>query len=146
MKLKIVGLIMLIAIGLNSVTAKINKTEVPQAVLEAFNKKYPKATDVEWEKDDLNYEVEFELEKVEYEATFSEDGTWLETETEITAKDLPEKVASAFKATYPKVKIKGVEKVETPKISFYEIEYKKGLKKREAFFDKDGNPLESDDE
>ncbi len=146
MKLKIVGLIMLIAIGLNSVTAAINKTEVPQAVLEAFNKKYPKATDVEWEKDDLNYEVEFELEKVEYEATFSEDGTWLETETEITAKELPEKVASAFKAAYPKVKIKGVEKVETPKISFYEIEYKKGLKKREAFFDKDGNPLESDDE
>lgn len=139
-------MVVLILFSVAQLFANVDKTEVPQAILEAFNKKYPKATDVEWEKDDLNYEVEFELEKVEYEVTFSEDGTWLETETEITAKDLPEKVASAFKAAYPKAKIKGVEKVETPKISFYEIEYKKGLKKREAFFDKDGNVLENDDE
>lgn len=146
MKFKLIALIAFLAIGTSSVSASINKTKVPQAVLDAFNKKYPKATDVKWEKERLNYEVEFELESIEYEAEFSEDGTWLETETEIAEKDLPKEVVSAFKLKYPKAKIREIEKVETPKSSFYEIEYKKGMKKGEAYFDKEGKPLENNDD
>lgn len=130
----------------NSVYADIDSAEVPKAVQDAFNKKYPKATDVEWEKDKLNYEVEFELDEVEYEATFSEDGTWLETETEIPEKELPEKVAKAFKEKFPKAKIKEIEKVETPKSIFYEIEYKKGMRKKEAIFDVDGIQLQGNED
>lgn len=144
--LRLVIIVSLITFSSVSTYASINKTVVPQSVIDAFNKKYPKAIDVEWEKDKLNYEVEFELGDIEYEATFNEDGTWLETETEISEKDLPEKIASAFKAAYPKVKIKGIEKVETPKSTFYEIEYKKGMKKKEAFFDSEGKQLQIDED
>lgn len=146
MKIRIIMLIAAIVFSSESIYANNGKTKVPQAVVDAFNKKYPKATDVEWEKDKLNYEVEFELGEIEYEATFSEDGTWLETETEIEEKDFPENVAAAFKAAHPKAKIKEIQKVETPKSTFYEIEYKKGMKKKEAFFDSEGKQLQIDED
>lgn len=128
----------------NGVFAETKDPEVPKVIIDAFNEKFPDAKDVEWEKDDLNYEADFEYGGYEYEVTYSADGTWLETKKEIDVKEIPEKVLSAFKLLYPKAKIVEVEEVETPKSKFYEIEYKRRWKKREVIFDSYGKQLQKD--
>lgn len=59
---------------------KISSSEVPQAVVAAFNTKYPDATATEWktEKSDgkLVYEASFKSGGKEIEAEFYENGTF----------------------------------------------------------------------
>ena len=59
---------------------EIAASDVPQAVVESFNAKYPGATNVEWEveKEDgkLFFEAEFKHNNKEIEAHFRPDGTF----------------------------------------------------------------------
>lgn len=101
----------------------MEKTPVPEAVENAFKAKFPNAEDVEWERENDNqWEVEFELNDIEYEATFSADGTWLETETEVEEENLPAAVKAALDAKYSDYDLEEIEHVETPTGSFYEME------------------------
>ncbi len=65
---------------------EIPQSQVPQPVIAAFQKKYPGATDMEWEKEKENgkiiYEVEMKINGKEIEAEFDEDGTFLKEEEE----------------------------------------------------------------
>jgi hypothetical protein len=59
---------------------EIAASDVPQAVLDSFNSKYPGARDVEWEveKEDgkLYFEAEFKMDNKGKEAHFRSDGTF----------------------------------------------------------------------
>ena len=60
---------------------EIAASDVPQAVLDSFNSKYPGVKDVEWEveKEDgkLYFEAEFKVENKEKEVHFRPDGTFV---------------------------------------------------------------------
>ncbi|MGC4023595.1 MAG: hypothetical protein QM734_17385 [Cyclobacteriaceae bacterium] len=61
----------------------LEASSVPQIVKEAFAKKYPQATDVEWIQEaggKVIYEAEFKLDGKEITAEFSESGEFLEEE------------------------------------------------------------------
>jgi len=61
----------------------IDAAQVPQIVKEAFAKKYPQASDLEWTQegsDKVIYEAEFKLNGKEITAEFSEVGEFLEEE------------------------------------------------------------------
>ncbi len=61
----------------------IDSAQVPQIVKDAFAKKYPQASDVEWIQEDSKkviYEAEFKLDGKEITAEFSEAGEFLEEE------------------------------------------------------------------
>ena len=61
----------------------IDAAQVPQVVKDAFAKKYPQASDVEWiqeGKSKVIYEAEFKLDGNEITAEFSEAGEFLEEE------------------------------------------------------------------
>ena len=74
----------------------------------------------------------------EYSANFNTDGTWLETEYEISVNELPEIVKSTIQNEFNGYKIKESEISETKDGKFYEFELKKGEQKMEAAIDKDG--------
>ncbi len=61
----------LFAFALFACDESAEAVEVPAAVQSAFQAAYPGATDVEWEADDEEYEVEFMLNGEEMEAEFS---------------------------------------------------------------------------
>jgi uncharacterized lipoprotein YmbA len=65
---------------------EISSADLPEAVASAFKARYPDAADVEWEveKEDGKqyYEAEFKLEGKEKEASFLEDGTFVEEEND----------------------------------------------------------------
>ena len=105
-----------------------------------FNKKFPEATNVMWEKENAhNYEANFKLKNAEYSANFDDKGEWLETESPFTYDQLPEKIKTAFSASHKGATIKAVSKIETSKRGvLYEVEIKQGIKSSELFYTSEG--------
>ena len=91
---------------LNADAQKVSEKNIPEAVKSAFMKQYPKADDAEWEMENLNYEVEFEMEDREFSAVFSKEGTFIEIEKEILVDALPDAAKQYVIKNYPDKKIK----------------------------------------
>ncbi len=84
MKNKIAPLILFLLTSACATEFEIAASDVPQAVLDAFNSKYPGAEEVEWEveKEDgkLYFEAEFDVDGKDKEALFRPDGTFSKEE------------------------------------------------------------------
>ena len=115
----------------------------PEAVKKAFAKKFPTATKVSWGVEGpKEWEAEFTLAGDKISANFSEDGTWLETEREIKAVNLPKAVLAAVKSKYNDWKIAEADKTETSKHgTIYEVDLKKGMKSKSLAFKEDGTSI-----
>ncbi len=111
----------------------------PSAVKTAFNEKFPNATSVKWEKEnETEWEAEFKLNDVEYSANFSNDGIWKETEHEVVIGELPDVIKNVLENQYDGYTIKGAEIIETPTLSGFEVEIKKGKETLEIMINADG--------
>ena len=121
---------------------KITPDKVPAPVKQAFGKKFPTATDVKYEMEKKDYEINFKDKGVEMSANFDAAGKWLETETKIKQSDLPKEVSASEAKNFTGFKISEVAKVETPdKGLIYEIEIKKGKERNEIQFSPKGDIL-----
>ena len=81
--IKVVVIIFIFTLASCENERHIDASRVPQTVKDAFAKKYPQATDVEWiqeEESKVIYEAEFKLDGKEITAEFSESGEFLEEE------------------------------------------------------------------
>ena len=101
--------------------------KAPQQVKEALSEKYPDAAFVEWDYNNDNdeiqgYEAEFILNGQEYNAFFKEEGSWIQTEIEISRKNVPEAIVSTLKSDYDKLRVDGVYKVQSPEDIQYKVE------------------------
>ncbi len=115
-------------------------SKTPTEVIASFNKKFPNATKVTWDKENAHeYEAEFYLKNVKYSANYSDTGEWLETESPFNFNQLPEKVLATYNKTHKNSKVKDVSKIETSKGKvMFEIEIANGLKTVELFYTEDG--------
>ncbi len=123
-------------------------TEVPPAVKTAFDLKFAGATDIKWGKENkTEFEADFKLNGIVMSANFKEDGTWMETETTVSAMDIPAVVTSAIKAKYPNAIINGGEiKERAGKDMVYEVAVKgiKGMD--ELVVSADGSSISDEEE
>lgn len=129
-------------------TACSNDREVPNAVKKTFNEKYPNATHIDWEQeDDAEWEAEFKLEKTEYSAKFTTEGKWIETESEIKVKLLPQTVLSAIAEKFPNYEIEEAELINSPIFkNAYEIEVEANEIEYEIIVDADGKIISEKEE
>ena len=118
----------------------------PEKVTKAFAQKYPDATKVTWNIDrNGRHEADFKMGGTSYRSDFETDGTWVETETSVKWKDLPEAVKSAFQNEDEKKDIIEIEMVDSnEKGKFYDIEYKIGIGKQDIVITADGKVLGTD--
>lgn len=125
------------------ISLNINAQTVPAKVTGAFNKKFPGATSVKWNKESsYDYEASFEMNGIRSSADFSDKGIWTETETSVTYDQLPQKVQDSFTSNYKGIKPKAEALIETSAgTKKYEIEYKKGSKTKEVFYDEQGKKV-----
>lgn len=115
-------------------------TEAPKAVQEAFAKKFPTAKFAKWEKENAKeYEASFTLDGTKYSANFTNEGAWLETETEIKISNLPATISTAIKTKYADWEIMGASKIETANNEVkYEADIRKEKRKKEVLVKADG--------
>ncbi|MBX3616828.1 PepSY domain-containing protein [Nitrosomonas sp.] len=148
-----VALLVVVLLTFNSVNAaeeKVSKDQVPKAVLEAFEKAYPNAKEVEFEKEMIEgkaaYEVEYKENGKEYEILYDSEGVVLQKEEAIDVKTLPEPVVQAITKAYPEATIKEAEKVMAPDgtITGYEVEIKTEGKELELELDTFGKILKTE--
>ncbi len=114
-------------------------TQVPPTVQSAFAAKYPGVTP-RWESQPYGYEAIFQKNGIKYEAEFSQDGRWLETEYEVPENRFSTLVINRVKKEYPGYKIKKREIELTPRGTFYEVEVEGGGKQIERYYDERANP------
>src|SRR5438445_11523923 len=104
--------------------------KIPKAVMDALLAKFPKAKIDKCTKakegDDIVYDIEFKQEGRKCEADIKENGTFINYEKAIEAKDLPKAVRDAIEKRYPKATMKEImEETEVKgkgdKLSAYEV-------------------------
>jgi len=116
--------------------------DVPAPVKLAFSQKFSGATNVKWGKEnDKEWEAEFKLGGENYSANFDNAGTWIETEYQISVKEIPAAVKTALDKESAGAKIKVSELTETKDGKSYEFVVGKGKNETELVIDNSGNVI-----
>ena len=123
-------------------TQELTPDKVPTAVLQAFAKKHPAATEVKYELKHNNYEIAFRDKGIREFTKFNPTGKWLDTKTAIVESDLPKEVSASIAKGFAGFKISEVTTVELPdKPLFYMVDLKKGNVGYKVHFSAKGDVL-----
>lgn len=115
---------------------KKEKSDKPTTAAEAaFQKTFPGATKVKWEKEAGDYEVNFKSGKKEMSAIFTAAGVLKESEEEIEANMFPAAATAYIKEHYKGAKVKETAKITRPN---GEVNYEAEVNDTDLIFDKDG--------
>lgn len=119
----------------------IKEKDLPVSVKDAFTKAYPQVKQASWEKENANFEAEFELSKKEHSVLIDPSGKILETEMEIPIAELPSGIIAYVTKNYKNESIK-----EAAKISDHQnaITYEVELKGMDLIFNDKGAFLRED--
>lgn len=124
-----------------AVAQDINPADVPAAVKNAFTKEYANATDVEWEKEMENYQVDFDVDRMDHEVWYNASGTVVKKEQDIAETTLPQAVRDALKAGYADYRLDDIEKVWQNNTTSYQLELEKGNEDKHVTFDANGKVI-----
>ena len=111
-----------------------DKSKTTDAAKAAFAKDFPNVTNVKWDKEDGNYEVDFVQADKKMSALYNAKGILKETEIAVTAAEIPAAIMPYFKEHYKNVTIKETAKITKPG----EINYEIGIKGKDILFDAKG--------
>ncbi|MDB5230927.1 MAG: hypothetical protein JWN76_1732 [Chitinophagaceae bacterium] len=121
---------------------KVKTSAVPAAVRSNFDKKYPDAKKVMWEKEDGNYEANWGGKSNEdHAAMFSPSGNFIEIVQAIPVSELPAGVTAYLKEHYKGKKITEAGRVTDAK---GRVTYEAEVNKKDIVFDEHGKFLKID--
>ena len=140
MKAIIVVLLTAILMSNKAYAQKISANKVPAAVLSGFKAKFPNVTRASWEMENENkYEANFKLNSNKTSVCFTNNGEWIETESEIKVSALPAKIQATLAKDFTGFKVDEVSMVESAKNgSGFEAEIEKADEEFEVLFSADG--------
>jgi preprotein translocase subunit SecD len=155
-RLQWVAPVLLAAFVFTGTASSADEKEIPKKVMDALKAKFPKAEIHKWTKekegDAVVYDIEFKENGRKCEADIKEDGTYVNYEREIAAKDLPKAVTDAVEKKYPKATMKEIMEImevkgKEDKLEGYEIVLVTADKKEvEVTIAPDGKVLEDSTE
>lgn len=118
---------------------ELSPQQVPVVVKSSFQKDFPTAELLNWEKERGRYEATFHVNRVEMSATYNKSGYRKEVEKGIEESQLPASVFEYIKKKYPDYKLKSASQLTTDKgVMTYEAEIMKGTKTIGLIFDSNG--------
>lgn len=114
-----------------------------ESILATFNQMFTNATNVKWSKENKKeWEAEFWLYGTKVSANFLNDGSWVETETEIAISQLPVPIIDYIKSNHPGHAIKTAFKIESAAKSVtFECEIYTGKSTKEIVLTENGAPV-----
>ncbi|WP_291286313.1 PepSY-like domain-containing protein [Flavobacterium sp.] len=89
-----------------AIAQRVSEKEIPNSVKSKFLISHPGQTHVKWEKEKENYEASFTSGKTKHSTLLDSNGNILETEEEISVKQLPANALAYIQKTYKNKKIK----------------------------------------
>jgi hypothetical protein len=121
----------------------MNERQVPAVVLNAFQQKFPKAKDVEWEKKSQYYEVSFELgwKFTDHEVWISPEGRIIQHQEDISTNDLPKAIKDVIRTKYKGFRIEDVDRIYRGKEVIYQVELEKGREELKKQFQPNGTEM-----
>lgn len=137
MKKMMTMIVLLLITGL----ANAQLRKVPSEVTDALKTKYPNAQQVEWKDKLTHFDAEFVDNNVKTTASFSNDGTWKETDQEIDFEKLPAAVKDGFsKSKFNDWTTGSVTKIISPEGVQYKIYAEKSsiIQKKFLYFNEKG--------
>jgi uncharacterized membrane protein YkoI len=112
---------------------------LPENIKKEFDKKFPSAQSVKWSSESPDeWEAEFKMDGKKMSVSFDNSGKWLESETAISEKELPQAVLTTLNKEFPGYKKNAVEILENPQMKCFELALKKGESSLEVVIDNDG--------
>ena len=115
-----------------------DKAKTTDAAKAAFAKDFQNVTNVKWDKEDGNYEVDFVQAGKKMSALYDAKGILKETELAVTTAELPAAIMPYFKEHYKNVAIKETGKITKPS---GEVNFELGVKGKDILFDANGKFL-----
>jgi len=113
--------------------------KVNPKVKAAFHKMFPTVSTVKWGKENAReYEAEFSKNGRAISANFTLNGKWVETETDITRKELPLAVNDYINRHYSGNKLGEIARTQSPQKIVYEVGIKNGDHSITLLFNIDG--------
>ena len=117
---------------------EVQHNDVPASAQQSFQKQFPAAKNVKWEKEDGNYEAGFTVNGKKTSVVITPSGNILETETEMSSNSLSASIRAFITKNYPGQKIKEAAKITDAKgIVTYEAE----ISGKDLIFDSKGKFL-----
>ncbi|TYB80360.1 hypothetical protein ES676_01455 [Bizionia saleffrena] len=98
------------------------KTEVPTSFTEGLLKEYPNAKNIEWERSDNNFKVEFDVDRMERKVFFNKDGDKVKIEAEMIKTKLPIVLIESIKKHYADYRIDSVRSFTKNGITTYKVD------------------------
>ena len=121
--------------SIHALAQKMDASKVPAPVKASFTKNFATVKDAKWEKENGNYEANFQQGGKKMSATFDANGAWLETENAIEVSSLPAAATTYLAANYKGEKIKGAAML---KMANGETHYEAEVKGMDVLFDEKG--------
>lgn len=120
----------------------LRPSEVPEEIVANFEKTYPGANDVEWERRGEGFSVELEEKRMDREIWYDASGEILRMEKELMEDELPAAITKALKKDYAGFRIEDAELRQEKGTTTYFVELEKGGVEKKVSFDKSGKMLE----
>jgi len=126
----------------------LKKSDLPQAILTAFEKAYPTAKIIgcskETQKDTVVYEIESKDSTISRDIAYDENGNVLSIEEVLPFSALPKAVQDSVINAFPKYKVVRCEKEVVGTTTKFELLLKSVLKRYDVVFDSDGKLIEKE--
>lgn len=113
---------LLLVIGFGAHAQDLAEKSVPAVVVNAFQQQFPNPSDVEWEKENDLYKVEFEQNNQEREAWINAGGQVVRQSLEIEEAELPAAVRQGIQRDYNGYRIDEIERMEENGVVSYAVE------------------------
>jgi hypothetical protein len=139
-------IILLLAVWILNVHANaqdIPQSQVPSVILNAFQVKFPNATDVDWELKGDQYKVDFEIGTRDHDVWIDKSGNIKKHKEDISKKDLPHGIVNKIAKDFSSYKIDGTDKIEADGKVVYLVELDGTADDRKVTFTSTGDVQEN---
>ena len=135
---RIIGLLLLTIFAGYTFAQDISQKNVPAVVLNAFQLKFPNATDTDWRLEKGNYRIKFEVNNKDNELFLDDRGNMLKHHQDLYGSEVPESVLKTIKSKVALFDLNDADRFEEGGKLMYEINFEIGNKDHDFWIDGNG--------
>jgi len=138
---RLIGILLLALLTTNIFAQDIHQRNVPAVVLNAFQIKFPNATDVDWRLEKGNYRIRFEVNNKDHDLYLDDRGKVLKHHQDLYGSEVPEKVLKAIKSKVALFDLNDADRITEGNKIVFEINFEISNKDHDFWINEKGKIL-----